>query len=136
MDSKKCPKCGHTKLLTEFNKNKSKSDGRQIYCRECDKARSKDSYDNGNRKQQIRARDRRNKEANHELVKRYKRFCGCTKCDEREVAVMDLHHLDPSIKEANPSEMYKHSRAKLKAEIRKCVVLCANCHRKVHAGII
>lgn len=32
---KKCPKCQQEKLLTEFYKNKGKSDGLQAYCKKC-----------------------------------------------------------------------------------------------------
>lgn len=30
----------------------------------------------------------------------------------------------------------KGSLLKVEEEINKCIILCANCHRKLHAGII
>lgn len=35
MEHKKCGKCGDTKLIGEFNKNKHSKDGHQAYCKSC-----------------------------------------------------------------------------------------------------
>jgi len=35
---KRCPKCGQGKPLSEFNKNRSRPDGLQTYCRPCQRA--------------------------------------------------------------------------------------------------
>lgn len=59
---------------------------------------------------------------------------GCTQCSEKEPAVLDFHHLGD--KDVNVSTMLAMSRIRILAEIAKCIVLCANCHRKVHAGLI
>ena len=52
---------------------------------------------------------------------------GCSRCGETDQRVMQFHHVDPSTKLftiANGAQ----SAARLRAEIAKCVVLCANCH--------
>jgi hypothetical protein len=50
---------------------------------------------------------------------------------------MDLHHIDPSKKGLEISKLvYRCSYSALQEEISKCVPLCANCHRMVHAGLI
>lgn len=58
----------------------------------------------------------------------------CLKCGENHPAAMDFHHRVPSEKEAPLGEMIakKYSREKILAEIAKCDVLCANCHRIHH----
>jgi len=48
---------------------------------------------------------------------------------------LEHHHVDPSTKKFNVSEMYGYSREKIDAEIAKCVVLCAACHRKRHVEL-
>ncbi len=35
MKTKRCPKCGETKSINEFNKNKTKKDGLQSQCKKC-----------------------------------------------------------------------------------------------------
>ncbi len=54
-----------------------------------------------------------------------------------ELPVYDAHHLDPSQKEFNiTTRRAEADWDVVKAELDKCVLLCANCHRKVHAGFI
>lgn len=63
-------------------------------------------------------------------------MCKCYYCLESEPIVLDLHHLNPLEKDADPSSLVNCSIETLKAEIRKCIVLCANCHRKVHSRLL
>lgn len=59
-------------------------------------------------------------------------ICGYSRCQQ----VLQFHHLDPSAKEFHIAERgCSRSLARSRAEIRKCVLLCANCHREVEAGI-
>lgn len=60
---------------------------------------------------------------------------GCSKCDEKDPACIDFHHRDPEQKEANLSVAIAHwSIERLKTEVAKCDLICANCHRKLHAS--
>ena len=46
--------------------------------------------------------------------------------------VMEFHHVDPTEKE----KIKQHCRWEVWVqELKKCIMLCANCHREVHAGI-
>lgn len=56
----------------------------------------------------------------------------CQKCEENHISCLDFHHLDPKEKEGNISSMVKYSLKKIKKEIEKCIILCSNCHRKLH----
>jgi len=62
----------------------------------------------------------------------------CEACGEKEPICLDFHHEDEKNKEHNISNMIKKgfSKNRIMEEIEKCVVLCANCHRKYHAGLI
>lgn len=54
----------------------------------------------------------------------------CEECGLRFPSpAMDLDHQDPSQKVENASCVYKFSEEALQAEILKCRVLCARCHR-------
>lgn len=57
---------------------------------------------------------------------------GCQKCGEKDPSCLDFHHRDPSTKEGHIGEFRRFGKARLLAEIAKCDVLCANCHRKHH----
>jgi len=49
---------------------------------------------------------------------------------------LQFHHLDPSIKEFSVSkEGGTLSLARTRSEASKCVLLCANCHAEVEAGL-
>lgn len=42
--TKKCPNCGETKLVDQFNRNQAQYDGLKPWCRVCDKKQKKDAY--------------------------------------------------------------------------------------------
>jgi hypothetical protein len=56
-------------------------------------------------------------------------ICGYSKCIE----ALDFHHLDSFTKDFTISDRMTSFEA-IEAELKKCVLLCANCHREVHAG--
>lgn len=58
----------------------------------------------------------------------------CERCGETHQGCLDFHHLDPEGKDAPVGEMLANLKSKesILAEISKCIVLCANCHRKEH----
>lgn len=54
----------------------------------------------------------------------------------RHPSALELHHLDPSQKGFGIGDKgYTRSWEKIKAELDKCVLVCANCHREISAGI-
>jgi predicted HNH restriction endonuclease len=56
---------------------------------------------------------------------------------DRCLEALEFHHLDSTKKDFGISKKgYTRSWEKVKAEADKCVLLCANCHREVHAGIL
>ena len=60
----------------------------------------------------------------------------CIMCGEDEPCCLDFHHLKPASKRRILVDLVWTSFTRLKEEICKCVCLCANCHRKLHAGKI
>ncbi|MBP7966673.1 hypothetical protein KAZ66_00170 [Candidatus Woesebacteria bacterium] len=59
--------------------------------------------------------------------------CNYNKCND----ALELHHLDPSEKEFGLGAIMAHPVRwdKIVDEIKKCILLCSNCHREVHKGI-
>lgn len=64
---------------------------------------------------------------------RYLARKGCETCGCKDPRVLEFDHLDPSKKRCSIATMisqgYSWANEKLRREIRKCRVLCANCHR-------
>ncbi len=59
-------------------------------------------------------------------------ICGYNKC----IRALDFHHRDPEKKDFGLSAKgYTRSWDSVKTELKKCVLLCSNCHREVHEGI-
>lgn len=61
-------------------------------------------------------------------------ICGYDRC----VDAFEFHHLDPSKKQfsignANPKHM---TWDEVVAESEKCIMVCSNCHKEIHAGLI
>ena len=57
--------------------------------------------------------------------------CGYDKC----VEALEFHHLDSSRKDFGISEKgYTRSWARVREELEKCILVCANCHRELHAS--
>ncbi len=135
---KQCNKCGLEKNESEF----SKKTGNQLqaHCKKCHSLyvrshylKNKETY-----KQRANITNKLYSERNQAFVNQYKRERGCLICSEAEPAALDFHHLIAEDKESAVSSMiYSGLSVKtLLKEINKCVVLCANCHRKLHAGLL
>jgi len=59
-------------------------------------------------------------------------ICGYSKYQ----GALDLHHIDQDSKEFGIGDKgYTRSWEKVKIELDKCTLLCANCHREVEAGV-
>jgi hypothetical protein len=71
------------------------------------------------------------------LVVKYKGgkclYCGYKRC----IWALDLHHVDELKKEFSLSARgLTRSWEKIMQEADKCILVCANCHREIHAGIL
>ena len=58
------------------------------------------------------------------------RETGCADCGIRELVVLDFDHLGDKVASVTTMANRECSLARLEAEISKCVVRCANCHRR------
>lgn len=84
--------------------------------------------------EQINSQTRYSKRIKEELVK-YKggkcEVCGYSKC----IQALEFHHLDPTYKDFSISGGTK-SFERLKPEVDKCILVCSNCHKEIHAGLV
>lgn len=135
---KTCTCCKVNKPLEDFNKNKLRKDGLQTMCRICSSKRSKKYYQEHTEKHRTEIRQRRNRKRREmrSLINGIKAKYGCRACEEKDFVCLDFHHLCADVKDFTVAQAiaFEWKLEKLIAEINKCVCLCANCHRKVHAG--
>jgi hypothetical protein len=84
------------------------------------------------RKPKSLKRDLRRRALHQKLDYLKKLKAKCALCPESDQCCLDFHHVDPSLKRARCYNLARYSWRLLRAELVKCVVLCANCHRKEH----
>ena len=134
---KYCTLCKKNLPLEEFNKKSKSKDGLQNVCRECGHKKSKQYYKE-NREKHIGVCIKNRKkycEGIRGFNNNFKRKIGCKICGESEPCCLDYHHIE--IKENLVSRLVAGaSWKKIVSEIAKCTLVCANCHRKIHAGIL
>lgn len=125
---KKCSTCKIEKADDQFNKSTWRKDGLSNNCKECNKAKLKEHYYN-NTTYYLEKNNRRKDDIKEYI--RSKRIA-CVNCGESHIACLDFHH--ETEKSVNISEMVTRmwSRSKIDEELNKCIVLCSNCHRKLH----
>jgi len=61
-------------------------------------------------------------------------ICFYDKCQKS----LNFHHIDPSLKKFEISKAFcKYPRPdeEVKEELKKCILVCANCHNEIHAGM-
>lgn len=58
--------------------------------------------------------------------------CGYNKC----ITALEFHHLDPLKKDFSFGDNTNRSWQNTKEELKKCILVCANCHREIHSGLI
>lgn len=58
----------------------------------------------------------------------------CQKCGyNKSLSALEFHHLDPNEKDFSLSKGgHCSSWEKVKKELDKCILVCANCHREIH----
>lgn len=133
MEEKQCTRCKEVKSTLNFCKNKNRRDGYQSACKSCmnssytmSRKKKPDHYNQVKRKRVL---------SNVQKLRDWKESKGCSRCNEKDPSCLELHHLDPSIKETHVATVVGYwSEQRLQQEIAKCIILCSNCHKKFHAG--
>ena len=130
---KSCSSCKTEKDLSEFNRKTEAKDGLQSQCRECShKTFSK--YYNSNKekhKKTCAEASRRAAQENKRKAYEYLLTQHCLDCGDDDPVVLDFDHVRGK-KVGNVCTMIHdgHSWTSIKAEIDKCEIRCASCHRK------
>jgi hypothetical protein len=132
--SKKCLTCNKTKPISEFSIHSIRSTSEvkfHAHCRSCTRTKSRKYYAE-HPEQQKRVKTSRNeqREARRQFIWSYLSQNPCVDCGEADIRVLDFDHIR-GVKRFNVSGQGRAFGMKaLQEEIDKCVVRCANCHRK------
>ena len=118
VETKKCSCCRRVLPVSSFNYWNKKLGSRMGICKDCEKERN-----------------RRKHEHKKEILQELKSV-GCCVCGEKELCCLDFHHIDQEHKEFNMGSALNKTDGKIVAEATKCVVVCSNCHRKIHGGVL
>lgn len=127
---KLCCICKKLIDISCFKKNKSRKDGLQTQCIECQKEYRRKHYIENRQKYIDKAALWRK-----EFVvwwKEYKKQFSCQRCDENHISCIDFHHTSNNKEECVAKLVSMGNKEKLLQEIAKCIPLCSNCHRKEH----
>lgn len=132
MNKKICRICDDKKDVDDFPFRNKEKNIRHTICKKCWKEIRKISY-NKNKKVTL-DRNKRNKKKSRDWYNKFKSNLKCNRCPENHPSCLEFHHIDPNEKEFAISILIgtTYSINKIKKEIKKCEILCANCHRKHH----
>jgi hypothetical protein len=126
---KKCKKCKVEKEDVEFNKHYRSKDRLTSWCKICVRDNSKKDYEIN--KEVYRSRQHAIRKEKKDWFNSIKANLKCEQCGESHIATLDFHHTNPSEKEFGIARSSR-SRENILKEIEKCIILCSNCHRKLH----
>jgi 5-methylcytosine-specific restriction endonuclease McrA len=115
--SRYCPGCKEERVSDNFYRCRTGL-GRSKYCKSC-----------ANR--QTVLRQQRLKQAAVDYKGGRCSHCGYS----RYIGSLEFHHIDPLRKDFNLAAAHCTTFEKIKSELDKCIILCANCHREEHARL-
>lgn len=106
-------------------------------CRDCHNANNRKYRQNHKHVERAYRKNYRQKHARINKEYLIKLLGGkCSRCglEDSCLAVYDFHHRDPNEKEIGIARFIARHRSldKIKKEISKCDLVCANCHRRIH----
>lgn len=129
-----CCRCKLEKEEIAFCKSKRNFDGLCKYCRECKRDSAKKWYHSSRHKlghiEKVKENKIRHRKIMQDFVWNFLKTHHCVDCGENDPIVLDFDHLRD--KEHNISALVYggNNLETLIKEVEKCVIRCANCHRK------
>lgn len=140
-EDRQCDRCKQRRPLSDYKRPLGVA--HSIVCNHCIDARRQLSLDQAKAYRQKRGKAPKPindfaQARNAALIQSIKLASRCLFCGEDRPQCLDFHHRDPSTKRYTIAAMRvgRYATPALMAEVAKCVILCANCHRLVHAGLL
>jgi hypothetical protein len=132
---KRCPRCDTSKPYADFAKCSRSPSGLRRWCRGCNNAYNREWYRRPEVKPGVRLRQGAHFKAtvlrNKLFVCRYLNEHPCVDCGEADPIVLEFDHIrGDKIAPVARLVVAPRSLSVIEKEIAKCVVRCANCHRR------
>ena len=127
-----CTKCGELKPLEAFPPVRRGEAKLQSWCRECFAEANARNYRKNHEREKarlVRQVSERRAEVRKRIIE-YLKEHPCVDCGERDIVVLEFDHLSDKVADLSVYAGGGRSWARVKAEIDKCEVRCANCHRR------
>lgn len=131
---KRCPRCAMNLSEGEFGPNASRRDGLQSVCKACRRSYLAERYARSpSARAPIRRWNEKARREAREIIDRHLRCHPCVDCGEPDPVVLEFDHRPGTKKCFNLADAVRRRRcaSSILAEIAKCDVRCANCHRRV-----
>jgi hypothetical protein len=130
--TKRCSTCKQNKNIEEFSWRFKALGIRQGTCRDCRKIQVKKWYVEHKQEhlKNVHARKKRYRQEMRQYVWDYLLSHPCIECGESDPVVLEFHHKYGKDKAISVMVAGGYPVATIQAEIDKCDVLCANCHRR------
>ena len=113
-----CPKCKTEKPIEDFYRRRNDANC-SVYCKLCTSIETTE-----------RQRGVKQKAVDYLGGK-------CSICNyDKYIGALEFHHINPAEKDFTIAELKLSSFERIKNELDKCLLVCANCHREIHGGKI
>ena len=126
MKTKLCTRCKKEKDIEEFSWENREYNIRQRRCKSCQKKLSTRHYERNKESYRLRSKIRR--EQNKKWIDAYLSDHPCIDCGEQNLEILEFDHTTE--KDIIVSHMYGFSIDRIKKEVERCEIRCANCHRR------
>src|SRR5437762_1658663 len=127
-----CTKCGQVKPLEAFPPVRRGEPKLQTWCRECFAEANARNYQANRERERARIYRyiaARRAEVGQKIIE-YLREHPCVDCGERDIVVLEFDHIGDKVADISVYAGSGRTWARVMAEIEKCEVRCANCHRR------
>ena len=128
----KCYRCGAVKPAGEFNWRHMAGNRRDSFCRPCRSAYKKEHYARNKQKyiDNAAARKRLTRRKRTEYLIAFFKAHPCLDCGETDPVVLEFDHIGDNKLFEVTQHLAERRWDDILAEMEKCEVVCANCHRR------
>lgn len=129
IEVRECKNHGKTEFRSTIQAGRK---NKRWICRECSKEFSSKHYLSSEKtRKTTREGSKLRKKRLKQFIWDYYLAHPCVNCGESDPVVLEFDHIDGATKSFGISEaIYSKSFKKVEAEIAKCQILCANCHKR------